>query len=105
MADDKKRNSRGKSTKGSAKRSSKSSGTKSSSKRSYSGGSGSSDSAAMRAGRAVAKKIGWTPRIIITLIVGVLLGLSMIWETQINVALGLTKQTEKANTTGRRTSR
>lgn len=100
MADDKKRNSRGKSTKGSAKRSSKSSGTKSSSKRSYSGGSGSSDSAAMRAGRAVAKKIGWAPRIIITLIVGVLLGLSMIWETQINVALGLTKQTEKGEYNG-----
>lgn len=100
MADDKKRNSRGKSTKGSAKRSSKSSGTKSSSKRSYSGGSGSSDSAAMRAGRAVAKKIGWPPRIIITLIVGVLLGLSMIWETQINVALGLTKQTEKGEYNG-----
>lgn len=112
MADDKKRNSRGKSTKSSAKSGSKSSGSKSGSKRSYSGGSksgygnggsggsGSSDSAAMRAGRAVAKKIGWAPRIIITLIVGVLLGLSMIWETQINVALGLTKQTEKGEYNG-----
>lgn len=112
MADDKKRNSRGKSMKNSAKSGSKSSGSKSGSKRSYSGGSksgygnggsggsGSSDSAAMRAGRAVAKKIGWAPRIIITLIVGVLLGLSMIWETQINVALGLTKQTEKGEYNG-----
>lgn len=112
MADDKKRNSRGKSMKNSAKSGSKSSGSKSGSKRSYSGGSksgygnggsggsGSSDSAAMRAGRAVAKKIGWAPRIIITLIVGVLLGLSMIWETQINVALGLTKQTDAGEYNG-----
>ena len=102
MADDKKRNSGSKNTK-SSKSGSKSSGSaKSGSKRSYSGGSGSgsSDSTAVRAGRAVAKKIGWKSRIIITLIVGVLLGLSMIWETQINVALGLTKQTNSGEYNG-----
>lgn len=98
--DDKKRKSSG----GGSKSGSKSSGKKSTSKKSSSSGKttsarssssgGSSDSVAVKAGRAVAKKIGWKARIIITVLVGVILGVSMIWENRINVALGLTKQTD-----------
>lgn len=83
--DDKKRKSNG------SKSNSKSGSKKSSSKK-------TSDltarETAEKAGRAAAKRISWGARIIITLLVGIALGASMLWETEINVALGLTKQTE-----------
>ena len=100
--DDKKRKSSGSGSKSSGKKStgkkSSSSGKPTSARSSSSGGS--SDSAAIKAGRKVAKKIGWKARIIITVLVGVILGVSMIWENRINVALGLTKQTDSGEYNG-----